>query len=126
MLRVPLVLPSGRRARRRSICPCARALCHEAQSCGRAAPVWYHRISEQIKLDEELFPMSNAVAIAALALTLCVTACSGPKQSEFTREDGEAIRANATSFTAAFNQKHTDKLVEMYADNSVFMPPNAP
>jgi ketosteroid isomerase-like protein len=70
--------------------------------------------------------MRKAVTIAALVLTICVSACSGPKQQEFTREDGEAIRTNATNFTAAFNQKQIDKLVEMYADNSVFMPPNAP
>ncbi|CAN5817071.1 hypothetical protein BH18ACI5_BH18ACI5_02510 [soil metagenome] len=70
--------------------------------------------------------MRNAVTVAALLLTICVSACSGPKQQEFTREDSEAIRANATSFTAAFNQKQIDKIVEMYADNSVFMPPNAP
>lgn len=70
--------------------------------------------------------MRNAATIAALLLTTWVSACSGPKQQEFTREDGEAIRANARNFTAAFNQKEIDKLVDMYADNSVFMPPNAP
>jgi ketosteroid isomerase-like protein len=70
--------------------------------------------------------MRNAVTLAALALTMWVSACSGPKPQEFTRADGEAIRTNAANFTAAFNQKQIDKIVEMYADNSVFMPPNAP
>lgn len=70
--------------------------------------------------------MRNAVTIAALVLTVCVSACSGPKPQEFTREDAEAIRKNTAALAAAFNEKAVSTIVEMYDDNSVFMPPNAP
>ena len=68
--------------------------------------------------------MRYAVTIAALVLTLGVGACAGPKQQEFTRADAEAIKKGTADFTAAFNQKELDKVVEFYVDNSVLMPPN--
>jgi ketosteroid isomerase-like protein len=70
--------------------------------------------------------MRNAVIITALVLTVCVSACSGPKQQEFTREDAEAIRKSTATLAAAFNEKAVDAIVGLYDDNSVFMPPNAP
>jgi ketosteroid isomerase-like protein len=71
--------------------------------------------------------MRYAVTIAALALTVAVSACAtGANQGEFTRADADAIRQTAADLTAAFNAKQVDKLVTFYADNSVFMPPNAP
>jgi ketosteroid isomerase-like protein len=71
--------------------------------------------------------MRYAVTVAALALTVAVSACAtGASQQEFTRADADAIRQNAADLTAAFNAKEVDKLVTLYADNSVFMPPNAP
>lgn len=71
--------------------------------------------------------MRYAVTAAALALLVTASACAGgPKQQEFTRADAEAIRETSAQLTAAFNQKEVEKLVAFYADNSVFMPPNAP
>jgi ketosteroid isomerase-like protein len=71
--------------------------------------------------------MRHAVTIAALALTVAVSACAtGAKEQGFTREDQEVIRKNAIELAAAFNAKELDKLVGFYADNSIFMPPNAP
>ena len=71
--------------------------------------------------------MRYAVTIAALALTIGVSACaSGAKQQEFTRADAEVIRKNTAELTTAFNDKQIDTLVGLYADNSIFMPPNAP
>lgn len=71
--------------------------------------------------------MRYAVTIAALALTVAVSACaSGAKEVGFTRQDQEAIRKNAADLAAAFNAKQLDKVLEQYAENSVFMPPNAP
>ena len=71
--------------------------------------------------------MRYAVTVAALALTVAVSACAtGASQQEFTRADADAIRQNAAELSAAFNAKEVDKLVTLYADNSVFMPPNAP
>lgn len=71
--------------------------------------------------------MRHAVTIAALALTVAVSACaSGANEVGFTRQDQEAIRKNAEDLAAAFNAKQLDKVLAQYAENSVFMPPNAP
>ena len=71
--------------------------------------------------------MRYAVTVAALALALAVSACAtGAKQQEFTRADAEAIRRNASELAQALNGKQMDKIIDFYADNSVFMPPNAP
>jgi ketosteroid isomerase-like protein len=71
--------------------------------------------------------MRYAVTIAALALTLGVSACAtGAKEEGFTRADQDAIRKSAADLTTAFNAKEVDKIVELYADTSIFMPPNAP
>ena len=71
--------------------------------------------------------MRNAVSIAALVLTIGVGACAtGATEEGFTRADQEAIRRNTADLTAAFNAKQLDRVIDFYADNSVFMPPNAP
>ena len=70
--------------------------------------------------------MRYAVTIAALVLTLGVSACAGKTEQEFGRADAEAIRKNTADFIAAFNNKQTDKVVEFYGENSVLMPPNKP
>jgi ketosteroid isomerase-like protein len=70
--------------------------------------------------------MRTAATRAVLALTLFAGACSGPKVQEFTRADAEAIRKTNQEHTAAFNAKDMDKVLGAYAENSVFMPPNAP
>ena len=53
-------------------------------------------------------------------------ACSGPAPEEFTTKDAGSIRQQSDAFVAAFNEKQTPKILEMYAENSVFMPPNQP
>lgn len=71
--------------------------------------------------------MRYAVTIAALVLTVGVSACAtGATEPGFTRADQDAIRKNTTDLTTAFNAKQVDQIVVLYADNSVFMPPNAP
>jgi uncharacterized protein (TIGR02246 family) len=70
--------------------------------------------------------MRTAVTAAALALTLAAGACGGPAGPEFTKADSDAIRQANQEHTAAFNAKDMDKVLELYAENSVFMPPNAP
>ena len=70
--------------------------------------------------------MRTVTTVAVLALTLSVAACAGPKEQEFTRTDVEAIRQATTDIASAFNAKEFDKVVSLYADSSVFMPPNAP
>ena len=70
--------------------------------------------------------MRTVITAALLALTLSAAACAGPKEQEFTRADAEAIRTTTANLTTAFNAKQLDKVLDQYADNSVFMPPNAP
>lgn len=70
--------------------------------------------------------MQNIVNASLLVLMITVAGCGGTSKEEFTRADGEAIRKNLAEFVAAFNSKRIDSIVAMYADNSVFSPPNAP
>lgn len=70
--------------------------------------------------------MRTVTSAAVLALTLSLAACAGPKQQEFTRTDADAIRKTTSDITSAFNAKQLDKVLTQYADNSVFMPANAP
>lgn len=76
--------------------------------------------------NEDKFFMRTPFSIAALALTIGVSACSGPRQQEFTRDDAEAIRKSTATLAAAVNEKNVNGIVELYDENSVFMPPNAP
>ena len=58
---------------------------------------------------------------------LTVTACSGAKPGEeFGMKDQAAIRQRSEAFVKAFNDKAVDQLLTIYAENSVFMPPNQP
>jgi ketosteroid isomerase-like protein len=66
------------------------------------------------------------MAIAVLALAVGTGACSGPKVQEFGTGDAQAVREATTALEAAFNSNELDKIVTLYADNSVFMPPNKP
>ena len=71
--------------------------------------------------------MRYAVISATLALAISLSACAaGAKQQEFTRADQDTIRRTTAELTSAFNAKQVDKLLDLYAENSVFMPPNAP
>jgi ketosteroid isomerase-like protein len=63
---------------------------------------------------------------ALAALVLGTAGCGGPKGEEFTTTDTAAIRKVDADFAAAFNAKDMDKLLALYAENSVFMPPNKP
>lgn len=70
--------------------------------------------------------MRTVLAVAIAALTLGAAACGGPKQEEFGRLDSEAIRKTTADLAAAFNAKDVDRILTLFTDNSVFMPPNAP
>jgi ketosteroid isomerase-like protein len=70
--------------------------------------------------------MRTAVTAAVLALALGASACGGVQDDQFTMGDGDALRKVDADFVKAFNAKDLDKILTMYSDNSVFMPPNAP
>jgi ketosteroid isomerase-like protein len=66
-------------------------------------------------------------SLAGVILMLVSTAaCSGPAPVEFTTKDAGAIRQQHETFFTAFNAKDAGTIVAMYAENSVFMPPNEP
>ena len=71
--------------------------------------------------------MRKVLAIGMMALCAGVGACGGgAKQQEFGASDGQAIRQVSTDLETAFNAKDVDKILSLYTDNSVFMPPNKP
>lgn len=57
---------------------------------------------------------------------LFATACSGPGPEEFTTKDAGEIRQQHDAFVVAFNARDVPKILDLYADNSIFMPPNEP
>jgi ketosteroid isomerase-like protein len=63
-----------------------------------------------------------AVAVAALM----ASACAAPKGDEFTTQDAANIRTRNQEFVDAFNGKQIPKILDLYSENSVFMPPNMP
>ena len=70
--------------------------------------------------------MRRIMITALAALMLGAAACGGPEGEEFTTADSAALRQLDADFVAAYNAKDIDKLVTLYAENSVFMPPNKP
>ena len=71
--------------------------------------------------------MRYAARGVLLAVVLGLGACaSGARTDEFTSADTEAIRKRSQQLPTAFNAKQIDAIVELYGENSVFMPPNAP
>jgi ketosteroid isomerase-like protein len=64
--------------------------------------------------------------MAVFALSVGVSACSGPKEQAFGTPDAQAIRQATKALETAFNAKEVDKILSLYTDNSVFMPPNKP
>ncbi len=61
-----------------------------------------------------------------VSVLLFAAACSGPAPEEFTTKDAGTIRQQSEAFVTAFNAKDLQKILDMYAENSVFMPPNEP
>jgi ketosteroid isomerase-like protein len=59
---------------------------------------------------------------------VCVTAaCSSATSGEkFTMKDQASIRGRSDAFVKAFNAKDVGELLGVYAETSVFMPPNEP
>jgi ketosteroid isomerase-like protein len=70
--------------------------------------------------------MRTVIKATALALTLGVGACGGPSEPAFGKADSDAIRKSTADLAAGINGKNVDQILTLYADNSVFMPPNAP
>lgn len=59
-------------------------------------------------------------------IALLASACGGRAQDEFTTRDAGAIRQKSEAFVTAFNGKQIPAIIDMYAENATFMPPNRP
>ena len=70
--------------------------------------------------------MRTAVRLAVAALAVSAAACAGSAQQEFTAKDQASIRARNDTLVQAINSKDVAKIVDLYAENSTFMPPNRP
>ncbi len=69
--------------------------------------------------------MRTVITVAVLALSVGASACSGKEQT-FGTADAQAIRQATATLGTAFNAKDVEKILSLYTDNSVFMPPNKP
>ncbi len=67
-----------------------------------------------------------SAAFVVFAIGLLASACGSPRQNEFTTQEAGAIREKNEAFVAAFNNKQIPQIIDMYAENATFMPPNRP
>ena len=70
--------------------------------------------------------MRTVMKAAALALALGAGACSGPVEQAFGKADADAIRKSTADLASSINDRNVEQILALYAENSVFMPPNAP
>jgi ketosteroid isomerase-like protein len=70
--------------------------------------------------------MRTVIKAVALVLALGATACGGSTEPGFGQEDSAAIKKATADLAAGVNAKNVEQILTLYADNSVFMPPNAP
>ncbi|HTI36574.1 MAG TPA: DUF4440 domain-containing protein [Vicinamibacterales bacterium] len=70
--------------------------------------------------------MRTAVRLAVAALAVGAAACAGSARQEFTAKDQASIRSKNDTLVQAINSKDVAKIVDLYAENSTFMPPNRP
>jgi len=70
--------------------------------------------------------MRTVIKAVALVLALGTTACGGSTEPGFGQADSAAIKKATADLAAGVNAKNVDEILKLYADNSVFMPPNAP
>ena len=70
--------------------------------------------------------MRTVMKAAALAVALGMGACGGPVEQGFSIADADAIRKSTADLATHINAKNVEGILALYAENSVFMPPNAP
>jgi ketosteroid isomerase-like protein len=68
----------------------------------------------------------QTIRAAVIMSFVLAAACSGPAPEEFTTKDAGTIRQQHEAFVKAFNARQNDTILNLYAENSVFMPPNEP
>ena len=72
--------------------------------------------------------MKRVLTATLVAVSVCMSAsaCGGKTEPEFGIPDQQAIRAATSTLETSFNAKDIDKILTLYTENSVFMPPNKP
>jgi ketosteroid isomerase-like protein len=72
--------------------------------------------------------MKRVLTATLLAVGVCMSAsaCAGKTEPEFGIPDQQAIRVATSALETAFNAKDVNKILTLYTENSVFMPPNKP
>jgi Ketosteroid isomerase homolog len=72
--------------------------------------------------------MQRVLTATLLAASVCLGAgaCGGKQEPEFGIPDQQAIRAVTSTLESAFNAKDVEKILTVYTENAVFMPPNKP
>jgi len=72
--------------------------------------------------------MQRVLTATLLAASVCIvaSACGAKKEQEFGIADQQAIRTVTSTLETAFNAKDVEKILTLYTENSVFMPPNKP
>src|SRR3954453_4912535 len=68
-------------------------------------------------------PLTASILVA---IVLIASACASPKQDDFTTQDAATIRQRTEAFVKAFNEKQIPQIIDLYAENATFMPPNRP
>jgi len=64
--------------------------------------------------------------LVALCVGMGASACAGKQEAEFGMPDQQAMRTATSTLETSFNAKDIDKILTLYTENSVFMPPNKP
>jgi ketosteroid isomerase-like protein len=88
-----------------------------------SVPTRAHYTGDPVLYDAAMRRSAWALAAIALAAT---AACGSPKGEEFTTTDAATIRQRNQEFVDAFNARDVPRILDIYAENSVFMPPNLP
>jgi len=86
-------------------------------------------ISTSIQADEtgkDAMKRVLTATLVAMSVCLSASACGGKQEAEFGIPDQQAIRSVTSALETSFNAKDVDKLLTLYTENSVFMPPNKP
>jgi ketosteroid isomerase-like protein len=79
-------------------------------------------------MPEDEQKMQRVWTAALVALSVCVGAsgCGGKTDPKFGTADQQAIRQATSNLETSFDAKDVDKILALYTENSVFMPPNKP
>lgn len=77
------------------------------------------------EMDMRSLTLTSLVGFALVALAACAPSAPTGQTSPAAAADEAAIRAGADAWNAAYNVGDVDKIVALYTDDAVLMPPDA-